>query len=83
MWSGNQERVVFLVDASQEVQVSDARVQADLKPDEVKVIQKMRETVEPDVDFLIFRRDGRIVNIKRTINDQKEFTNHALAQPVQ
>lgn len=57
----------------------DGRIAASLTPDEVKVIQKMRETVEPDVDFMVIRRDGKIVNLKRTINDQKDFTNHALA----
>lgn len=58
--------------------MSDGRIQAELTPDEAMVILKMRKTVEPDADFLVFRRDGRIVNIKRTVSDAKDFTNEAL-----
>ncbi len=57
----------------------DGRIAASLTPEEVRVIQKMRETTEPDVDFIVYRRDGKIVNLKRHINDQKDFTNHAIA----
>jgi len=59
--------------------MSDGRIQADLKPDEVKVIQIMRETTEPDAEFIVYRRQGKIVNVKRTTLHVNEFTNHALA----
>lgn len=51
-----------------------------LRPDELKVIKLMREESADDVDFFVCRRQGRIVNVKRTTMHVKEFENERLKE---
>jgi hypothetical protein len=53
---------------------------AKLSADEVRVITLMRQNSQPDVDFLVIRRDGRLVNLKTTTNHAKDFSTQKLRE---
>lgn len=55
-------------------------VQVTLKADELQVIRLMREENAQDVDFSVYRRDGRVVKVERTTVHVKEFKNERLKE---
>ena len=57
-----------------------AEVVTTLRPDELKVIKLMREESGDDVDFFVCRRNGRVVNVKRTVMHVKEFESERLKE---
>lgn len=55
-------------------------VQAQLTPDELRLLQLIR-TAEPDADFEVHRRDGKIVNVSKTTIHRREFESTKLREP--
>lgn len=57
---------------------STADVLVDLRPDERQMLTLMRREVKPDVDFMICRREGRIVKMEAKVVHIKEFKTENL-----
>ena len=57
---------------------SSADVLIDLRPDERQMLTLMRKEVRPNVDFMVCRREGRIVKMEAHVVHIKEFKTENL-----
>ncbi len=60
--------------------MSQPEVMTSLKADELTMLKLMRQEGAPDVDFAVCRRDGQVVNVKKTVVHVKEFKKDRLKE---
>jgi Cdc6-like AAA superfamily ATPase len=61
--------------------VSDRQISAAVSSDELKMLELLRSAGE-DADVEVIRRDGRVVDVRRTTRHQKEFKTERLQEPM-